>query len=79
MIKQIVEILTGDPSAASPYLFPVEVQIFTFEDYLATLSGAEASHGAYKSRQFVNGLFPILFPAEVYSRPADSPLLAEAR
>jgi hypothetical protein len=71
VLKQIVDVLVEDRSAVSPYLFPVEVQIFRFDDYLLTRSGADfAGHVAYKRRQFASGLFPILFPAEVY-RPVD--------
>ena len=73
VIKQIVDVLVEDRLAASPYLFPVEVQIFPFEDYLLTRSGPDfASHAAYKRRQFASSLFPILFPAEVFRPSAET-------
>jgi hypothetical protein len=56
-----------DPSSSSPYLFSVEIQIFPLEAYLRTLYDAHfASHTAYKKRQFLNELLPLLFPPEIF-------------
>jgi hypothetical protein len=62
-----VDILSNDPSSDVPYLFSVEIQIFPLEAYLETLYDAHfASHAAYKRRQFLHELLPILFPAAIY-------------
>lgn len=67
VLKGIVDILMDDPASDRPYLFPVEIQIFPLPDYLGTLYDAHfASHSAYKRRQFLNELLPILFPAEIF-------------
>jgi hypothetical protein len=67
VLKQIVDILMDDPSSDRPYLFPVEIQIFPLPAYLGTLYDAHfASHSAYKRRQFLNELLPILFPEEIF-------------
>ncbi len=67
VLKSIVDVLIEDPADATPYLFPVEVQIYTIEAYLATLHDEHfASHTAYKRRQFLRDLIPLLFPPEIY-------------
>jgi hypothetical protein len=67
ILKAIVDVLAEDPADESPYLFPVEVQIYTIEAYLRTLHDEHfASHTAYKRRQFLRDLIPLLFPREVY-------------
>jgi hypothetical protein len=67
VLKQIVDILVEDPAGAGPYLFPVEVQIYPLEAYLRTLHSSHyANHAAYKRRQLLHGLLPVLFPAEIY-------------
>ena len=67
VLKGIVDILIEDPSAPSPYLFAVEVQIYPLEAYLHTLYDAHfASHTAYKRRQFLHDLLPVIFPPEIY-------------
>lgn len=67
VLKQIVDILMEDASSPTPYLFSVEIQIFPLEAYLRTLYDAHfASHTAYKKRQFLNELLPLLFPPEIY-------------
>lgn len=67
VLKEIVDILMDDPSADVPYLFSVEIQIFPLEAYLSTLYDTHfASHTAYKRRQFLHELLPILFPAAIY-------------
>jgi hypothetical protein len=59
VLKKIVDILTEDATAPTPYLFSVEIQIYPLEDYLRTLYDAEAaSHDAYKRRQFLHDLLP---------------------
>jgi hypothetical protein len=50
-----------------PYLFHVEVQIYTMEGFLRTVHGAhDASHLSLKLRQFLHGLVPVVFPREIY-------------
>ncbi len=67
VLKSIVDVLVEDPADESPYLFPVELQIYTIEAYLATLHDEHfASHVAYKRRQFLRDLIPLLFPPEIY-------------
>ena len=67
VLKEIVDILMDDPSTDVPYLFSVEVQIFPLPAYLSTLYDTHfASHTAYKRRQFLHELLPILFPASIY-------------
>lgn len=71
VLKEILDILTDDPSSDVPYLFSVELQIFPLEAYLSTLYDAHfASHSAYKRRQFLNELLPILFPSDIYGGEA---------
>ena len=71
VLKEIVDILMDDPSSDVPYLFSVEVQIFPLEAYLSTLYDSHfASHAAYKRRQFLNELLPILFPSAIYGGEA---------
>ena len=78
VLKQIADILVEDPGAGVSYFFPVEVQILPLEAYLLTLNDEDvASHAAYKRRQFAGGLFPILFPPEVFGagiEPAEMPV-----
>ncbi len=67
VLKSIVDVLVEDRADESPYLYPVEVQIYTVEAYLATLHDEHfASHAAYKRRQFLRDLIPLLFPPEIY-------------
>jgi hypothetical protein len=67
VLKSIFDVLMDDPSSDAPYLFSVEIQIFPLEAYLSTLYDAHfASHAAYKRRQFLHELLPILFPASIY-------------
>jgi hypothetical protein len=71
VLKEIVDILMDDPSSDVPYLFSVEIQIFPLEAYLSTLYDTHfASHAAYKRRQFLHELLPILFPASIYGGEA---------
>ena len=57
-----------------PYLFSVELQIFTVQSFLQTVhSQAYTSHREYKRRQFVQGVMPYVFPAAVYGAPAVDP------
>ncbi len=79
VLKGIVEVLTEDEAGASPYFFGVEVQIFPLEAYLRTLHARHfASHYAYKRRQFLLDLLPLLFPSEIYGKET-SHLAAESR
>jgi len=67
VLKGIVDVLIDDPSSDRPYFFSVEIQIFPLADYLSTLYDTHfASHSAYKKRQFLNELLPVLFPAGIY-------------
>lgn len=67
VLKQIVDVLMADPAGDIPYLFPVEVQIYPLEAYLRTLQDVHfASHTAYKRRQFLLDLLPVLFPLTVF-------------
>ncbi len=72
VFKEDVDVLYA-PSrgeAIQPYIFPVELQILTVESYLRTLVRRDnTSHRAYKRRQFLEGVFPYLFPAEIYGLP----------
>lgn len=71
VLKEIVDILMDDPSSDVPYLFSVEIQIFPVEAYLSTLYDTHfASHSAYKRRQFLHELLPILFPSSIYGGEA---------
>jgi len=71
VLKEIVDILMDDPSSDVPYLFSVEIQIFPLEAYLSTLYDTHfASHAAYKRRQFLHELLPILFPSSIYGGSA---------
>jgi hypothetical protein len=70
VLKGIMDILLEDRAGPSPYLFSVEIQILPLEPYLRTVHEAHfASHDAYKRRQLVEELVPVLFPAEVYDEP----------
>jgi hypothetical protein len=71
VLKEIVDILMDDPSSDVPYMFSVEIQIFPLEAYLSTLYDTHfASHAAYKRRQFLHELLPILFPSSLYGGEA---------
>lgn len=53
--------------APLPYLFTVELQLYTLENYLRTIhSHHYANHQELKRRQFLQGLLPYLFPEEIY-------------
>ena len=58
----------GEPDETHPpYLFTVELQIYTLESYLRTIHTEHyASHQRFKKRQFLRGILPLLFPAAVY-------------
>lgn len=79
VLKSIVDVLTEDPISPAPYFFSVEVQIFPLENYLRTLHARHfASHYAYKKRQFLHDLLPMLFPSEIYGKET-AHLAAESR
>ena len=79
VLKGIVDVLTDDPTGGTPYFFAVEVQIFPLEAYLRTLYARHfASHYAYKRRQFLHDLLPMLFPSEIYGKET-AHLAAESR
>ena len=67
--KEDVDILyrPGENESGRPYLFSVELQIFTVESFLQTVhSRAYTSHREYKRRQFLQGVMPYVFPARLY-------------
>ena len=67
VLKEVVDVLIADAAAETPYLFAVELQIYPLEAYLETIHDAHyASHTAYKRRQFLFDLLPLLFPTAVY-------------
>jgi hypothetical protein len=70
----------GATPEEEPYIFPVEIQIYTLESYLRTIHTEHyASHQRFKRRQFLKGLLPYLFPEEIYGRHVlDACLAAEA-
>lgn len=69
VLKQIVDVLVEDGDGMSPYFVPVELQIQPLESYLGTLQDAQLlSHAAYRRRQVVNELLPLLFPVEIYGQ-----------
>ncbi|MFH1278404.1 MAG: hypothetical protein ABIK65_08500 [Candidatus Eisenbacteria bacterium] len=79
VLKGIVDVLTDDPPNPEPYFFSVEVQIFPLENYIRTLHARHfASHYAYKKRQFLHDLLPMLFPSEIYGKET-AHLAAESR
>jgi hypothetical protein len=75
VLKQIVDVLMPDPAGDTPYLFPVEVQIYPLEAYLRTLQDVHfASHTAYKRRQLLHDLLPVLFPPAIFGGvPTEAP------
>jgi hypothetical protein len=61
---------------ASAYSFSVELQILTVDSFLRTLQrGDYVSHRVYKTRQFLRGVMPYVFPIEMYPLPDLSELL----
>jgi hypothetical protein len=69
VFKEDVDILyPGDNGeGAQPYLFGVELQIFTMESFLATVHSRDyRNHHEYKRRQFLLGVVPCVFPAKVF-------------
>ncbi|NNF07794.1 MAG: hypothetical protein HKN21_13605 [Candidatus Eisenbacteria bacterium] len=68
VLKSDVDVLhNSTEDGGEPYIFSVEVQIYTVEGYLRTVhSGHFASHQNLKLRQFLEGLLPPLFPVSVY-------------
>jgi hypothetical protein len=68
VLKSDVDVLFA-PSGEGrkPYIFSVEVQIYTVEGFLRTVhSGHYASHQSLKLRQFLEGLLPYLYPVKIY-------------
>lgn len=70
VLKSDVDVLYST-GASEPYIFSVEVQIYTVEGYLRTVHSRHyASHQIMKLRQFLEGLLPPLFPTAVYGEEA---------
>lgn len=66
VLKETVDVLVDDP-ASGLYQFGVELQIYPLSSYLGTLHDAHyASHTAYKRRQFVQDILPVLFPVAIF-------------
>jgi hypothetical protein len=72
VLKSDVDVLYDPPkNGRKPYIFSVEVQIYTVDGFLRTVhSGHYASHQQLKLRQFLEGLLPYLFPVRVYGEKA---------
>ncbi len=68
VLKSDVDVLYAPPDPTrKPYVFSVEIQIYTVEGFLRTVHSRHyASHQQLKIRQFLSGLLPYLFPASVY-------------
>lgn len=67
VLKSDVDVLYPGEGGRKPYIFSVEVQIYTVEGFLRTVHSRHyASHQNLKLRQFLAGLLPYLFPVEVY-------------
>jgi hypothetical protein len=72
VLKSDVDVLYAPVrNGAEPYIFSVEVQIYTVDGFLRTVhSGHYASHQQLKLRQFLAGLLPYLFPMRIYGERA---------
>lgn len=68
VMKSDVDVLYAPPDPSQkPYIFAVEVQLYTVEGFLRTVHSRHyASHQRLKLRQFLEGLLPVLFPTVVY-------------
>ncbi len=68
VLKSDVDVIYAPPrNGRRPYIFSVEMQIYTVEGFLRTVhSGHYASHQRLKLRQFLEGLLPYLYPTSVY-------------
>jgi hypothetical protein len=68
VLKGDVDVLYGPQDGeANPYIFSVEIQIYTVEGFLRTVHSRHyASHHRLKLRQFLEGLLPYLYPPRVY-------------
>lgn len=77
VLKSDVDVLYAPPVGdRKPYIFSVEVQIYTVEGFLRTVHSRHyASHYRLKLRQFLEGLVPYLFPAAIYGNPLTQELL----
>lgn len=78
VFKEDIDLLypAKDSGRAAAYSFAVELQIMTVDSFLRTLhSGDYVSHRVYKTRQFLEGVMPYVFPVEMYARPDLSELV----
>jgi len=68
VLKSDVDVLHVSPDEnREPYIFSVEIQIYTVEGFLRTVHSRHyANHQQLKLRQFLKGLLPPLFPVAVY-------------
>jgi hypothetical protein len=72
VFKEDVDVLyaPGRDESIQPYIFPVELQILTVESYLRSVRRRDdTSHREYKRRQFLEGVFPYVFPTLIYGAP----------
>jgi len=78
VFKEDVDLLypASETHRSGTYSFSVELQIFTLEGFLRTLHSDDyANHRVYKLRQFLRGVMPYVFPAQLYGRPDLSDVL----
>jgi hypothetical protein len=68
VLKSDVDVLFASPdNGRKPYIFSVEIQIYTIEGFLRTVHSRHyANHHRMKLRQFLEGLLPMLFPVAIY-------------
>lgn len=67
VLKQTVDFLVADTVDGAAYHVPTEIQVYPLESYLGTLHDQHyASHRAYKRRQVLQDVLPLLFPQDVY-------------
>lgn len=67
VLKSDVDVVYAPAGNQRPYIFSVEVQIYTIEGFLRTVHSRHyASHQRMKLRQFLEALLPRLFPVSVY-------------
>ncbi len=72
--KGDLDVLFPAARGVSPYSFIVELQIYTLETYLRTIHTRHyANHQRLKRRQFLEGLVPLLFPAQIYGAGVGAP------
>jgi hypothetical protein len=68
VLKSDVDVLYAPPgNGKKPYIFSVEIQIYTVEGFLRTVHSQHyANHQNLKLRQFLEALLPHLYPVAIY-------------